>query len=232
MACLTHSLDTKNLKGEGIKDMKIIKALATGLVCLLSIQAISTAISPVVTNEPKSVNENTTEQVLKTGGPAGALYTEKFDKLAKRYEKNLRECVPAHFKQYIDLFGLKININIDINGWKNNKCEYRAEANVPAIGDDIRESFGLTVTDEEFAQIKPVGECHFNQEQLNIAIDALVSEPKNQGQSHKKLSKKRETTPEEAKFMQMIMTQQVCQFTNKDEVLKQFDELFGSKSAN
>lgn len=207
--------------------MKKIKIFAAILGVLFSLQAISSAISPVVINESKAVNENTTEQVKMTGGPGGALFADKFDALAKRYEKNLRGCVPAHFSQYLDIFGLKINLNIDINGWKEGKCEYRATANVPAIGDDIRETFGLTVTDEQFAKLKPVGECHFDQEQLNVAIDALLSEPKNTVKGDKKIGKKRETTPEEEKFMMMVMTQNVCQFTNKDEVLQQFNEMFG-----
>ncbi len=210
--------------------MKKIKIFAAGLVVLLSLQAISSAISPVAINEPKAVNENTTEQVKLTGGPGGALFADKFDALAKRYEKNLRECVPAHFNQYLDLFGLKINLSIDINGWKEGKCEYSATANVPAIGDDIRETFGLTVTDEQFARLKPVGECHFDKDQLNIAVDALLSEPKDAMKGDKKISKKRETTPEEEKFMAMLMTQNVCQFTNKEEVFRQFEEIFGLQS--
>ena len=204
--------------------MKLIKIFTIGII-LLSIQAISTAISPSAINEPMLVNDNFTEQIKQNDSGLSPLYSDKFGLLTKRYEKNLRQCVPAHFNQYLDLFGFKLSINIDINGWIDNKCEYKASANIPSLGDDIRQVYGLKISDEQLSKIKPVGQCQFNQDQLNIAVDALLSAPK-ESSKLSKTNKNREKTPEEEKFMAMLTTEKVCKFLNKEEVLNQIQEIF------
>ena len=184
------------------------------------------------------VNENTTEQIKKTGGPGGAMFFEKFDALSKRYNENFANCEQLHFDQYLDFFGLKIKIKFDINGWIDNKCEIKAFANVPAIGKDIRQVFEVKATDEQIAAIKPEVECHFTKDQLKIVIDAVVARSAQNEAALKKmmespekaLETKRQMTPEEEKLVAMLMTENACKIPNKDELMKQFMDLTTPKA--
>ena len=215
--------------------MRILKAITTLSILLLTAGTISSAISPVAINEPQLVNGNTAQQVMQTGGPGGALFMEKFDKLGLRYNENFRNCVPLHFDQYVDIFGLKIKIKFDINGWINGKCEMKAFTNVMSLGKDIREVFDIKASDEQIAAFKPAVECHFTKDQLKIAVDAYVARSKQNETALSKLmespekavSQKREITPEEAQLMAMLMTENVCVIPNKDLLKKQIDEIMG-----
>ena len=215
--------------------MKILKAITTLSVLLLTSGAISSAISPVSINEPQLVNENTTRQVQMTGGPGGALFFDKFEQLNQRYSNNFNNCVPLHFDQYIDLFGFKMKIKFDINGWIGDKCEVKAFANVSSLGKDIREVFEVKAADEQIAAIKPAVECHFTKDQLKTVIDAYTARTKQNEAAistflespEKAIEKKREVTPEETKLMMMLMTENACTIPNKDTLKKQIDELFG-----
>lgn len=210
------------------------------IICALVFftQNMSSAISPVAINEPQMVNENVANQVKKTGGPAGVLYHEKFDMLTKRYNENLRNCVPLHFNQYIDIFGLKIYFNFDINGWVNNKCEIKISGNIKSVGKDIREVYEIKVSDEQLAQINPVVECNFTKDQLAIAVDALVSRNKQSEIALKKMmsapekaiSLKKQYTPEEEKFFKTMMSENVCQLQNKDELMRKIEKIITPES--
>ena len=214
--------------------MRILKAITTLSIILLTAGTVGNAISPVSLNEPQLVNEQTAEQVKQTAGPGGAFILEKFDALGNRYNENFANCEPLHFDQYIDLFGFKMKIKFDINGWVDGKCEIKAFANVTALGKDIREIFGIKATDQQIANIRPAVECYFTKEQLKIAIDAYIARSKQNDAAISKMlespekaisNEKREITPEEAKLMAMMMTENVCVVPNKDTLKKQFDEL-------
>ncbi len=68
--------------------------------------------------------------------------------------KIFRSCESLHMNQSIDLFGLKISYQIDVNGWVDNKCSYYMTGNIGGIGKDIREVFNVKATDETIAAIK------------------------------------------------------------------------------
>lgn len=219
--------------------MKNIKLFVAAALIFAVTQLVSVAIQPIAINEPALVNENTAEQVKSTGGPGGALYYDKFAKLSERYTNNLRECVPAHYGQYIDLFGFKLSINMDINGWINDKCEYKFTANVGSIGKDIREVFEIKVSDEKIAQLKPVAKCNFTKAQLNTLVDAIIARNKQESlsklveSSDKKLkTEKPQLTPEEEKLAMMLLTENACAITNKEEMMKLWDEIVKSSTSS
>lgn len=216
--------------------MRNFKILVGAALLIFGAQVLTKAIQPVGINQTQQVNEQTAVQLEKTPGPGGALYFDKFEKLTRRYENDFRQCVPMHFNQYLDLFGLKFTFNADINGWNNDKCEYRVLARVDAIGNDIREVFNIKATDEKISQFAPRIECNFNKEQLNTLVDAVISYNKqlaknsakmleNPEKRLKSISKKREYTPEEEKLMLMLTTENVCSIPNKEELMKMIDEM-------
>lgn len=215
--------------------MKILKTITTLSILLLTAGTVSNAISPVSINEPSLVKENTTQQVMSSGLAGSAFIFEKLEALNNRYNADFANCEQLHFDQYIDLFGLKFKLKFDINGWIDGKCEMKGFANVMALGKDIREVFNINVSDEQIAAIKPAVECHFTKDQLKVAIDAYIARSKQNEAAiskmlespEKAISQKREVTPEEAKLMAMLMTENVCTIPNKDTLKKQIDELMG-----
>lgn len=211
--------------------MKNLKILAILTALIIGTQ-IAIAIQPVSINEPQLVNENTAIQAQQSNDNLNKLSPEKFAVLGKRYRNNMYECVPFHFNQYIDFFGLKIAFNIDINGWVNNKCEYKISGQVKSIGKDIREVYDVKATDEQIARFQPRVECYFDKAQLAILVDGLFSTTKEQSAIGKMLespekklkNKTQQLTPEEEKLAAMIMTENVCSVPNKEDLMKQLEE--------
>lgn len=218
-----------------MKNLKIF-----GILAALIIGAqITTAIQPVSINEPQLVNEDTAIQARKNNDDMNKFSSEKLDILAQRYKQDMKECVPFHFNQYIDFFGLKVYFNIDINGWINNKCEYKLSGQIKSIGKDIREVYEIKISDEQIAKFQPVVECHFDKTQLGIFVDGLLSKSSESKSTiskmlespEKKLSKSStKLTPEEERLATMIMTENVCQVPNKEELMKQLEELMKSST--
>ena len=133
----------------------------------------------------------------------------------------------------MDIFGLKISFQVDINGWVNNKCSYYMTGNIGGLGKDIREVFNInqSVTDEQIAKFKPVIECNFSKDELNTMVDALVARRERYttqiAQMLEKPNKKyndsiQKLTPEEEKLVQMITTGNVCKIPNSAELMEQF----------
>ena len=216
--------------------MKLLKTFAILAILLVSTQ-ITTALQPVSINEPQLVNENTALQAQKSNNDINKFSSEKLNLLGQRYRNNLKECVPFHFNQSLDLFGLKFYFNLDINGWIDDKCEYKITTQIKSIGKDIREVYNIKATDEQIAAFQPNVECHFTKAQLEVLVDGLF--PQNTNQSaiskmltspEKKLKNKaaattKQLTPEEEKLAMMLMTENVCSIPNKDDLMKQFNEL-------
>ena len=203
---------------------------------LLTLPTSANAIQTMNVSEAQYFNESTTQQVKNSNN----LSSEKFDLLAKRYYNDLRECVPFHYNQRLDFFGLKINFNIDINGWNTqNKCEYKITGNIDSIGKDIREVYNVKVSDEKISEIRPVFECKFTKEQLNILAEAMISKNQNNTKTISKMlespekslkhSKKENLTPEEEKFIAMLSTENACIIPNKDELMEKFTEILQSQ---
>ena len=213
--------------------MKNLKILVTIAALIIGAQ-ITTAIQPVSINEPQLVNEDVAIQARKNNEEINRFSSEKLDLLAKRYKNNMRECVPFHFNQYIDFFGLKLYFNIDINGWIDNKCEYKITGQIQSIGKDIREVYEIKVSDEQIAKFKPIIECHFDKTQLNVLVDGLFSTSPSSKSTISKMLESPEKklnrnstklTPEEERLASMMMTENVCKVPNKDELMKQLEEL-------
>lgn len=213
-----------------MKNLKIFGVLAA----LVISSQVSTAIQPVSINEPQLVNEDVAIQARQNNENLNRFSTEKLDILAQRYKQDMKECVPFHFNQYLDFFGLKVYFNIDINGWIDNRCEYKISGQIKSIGKDIREVYEIKISDEQIARFQPVVECHFDKTQLGIFVDGLLSKSSENKSAISKILESPEKrlgknstklNSEEEKLATMIMTENVCQVPNKDELMKQLEEL-------
>jgi len=125
---------------------------------------------------------------------------------------------------------------MDINGWNENKCEYRITGNIGGIGKDIREVFNVKISDEKIEKIKPVIECNFTKDQLNLIVDAIIARNARNAQQirdmlanpeEKYVSSKSNQglTKEEEKLLMMLMEGKACSIPNKDELMQQFTEM-------
>ncbi len=161
--------------------------------------------------------------------------TAKENLLEQRYISNFKNCEPLHIQQKYDFFGLKVGFTFDINGWVDNKCYYKLSGEINGIGKDIREVYGVKVTDEELSELKPVIECKFNQEQLDILVNVVMqsrkSEKKYLSSILKKsdsnlLEKQNELTPDEQKLLSMVLAGEVCVVPNQEELMQKFGEIF------
>ena len=217
--------------------MKKLKLITLLTIIMLSLYPAAKAMSQVAVSESSMVNLHTAQQIKKPNGPDGAMFIQRLEMLSTRYSENFQNCEPLHIDQYYDVFGLKITFKADINGWVNNKCEIKVTGNVISVGKDIREVFEVKAPDEKIAAIKPVVECNFTKEQLKIATEAIAaSNAQNEAilikmmrSPERAVSKKKQLAPAEKRFMTMLMSENVCAISNKDEVMKLLDEIINPK---
>lgn len=216
--------------------MKRLKSLLIISALLVSIPTATNAMQTKAVKEQQAVNKNSAQQMQEMTDK-NELFTvdQKIDILSKKYLNNFRTCEPLHITESLDFFGLKISIQVDINGWVNNKCSYYMTGNIGGLGKDIREVFNInqSVTDEQIEKFKPVIECNFSKAELNTMIDAFIARNERNtiqiAQMLEKPNKKyndsiQKLTPEEEKFVQMITTGNVCKIPNSSELMEQFSQ--------
>lgn len=216
--------------------MKKLKSLLIISALLVSIPTATNAMQTKAVKEQQAVNKNSARQMQEMTDK-NELFTvdQKMDILSKKYLNNFRTCEPLHISESMDIFGLKISFQVDINGWVNNKCSYYMTGNIGGLGKDIREVFNInqSVTDEQIAKFKPVIECNFSKAELNTMVDALVARRERYttqiAQMLEKPNKKyndsiQKLTPEEEKLVQMITTGNVCKIPNSSELMEQFSQ--------
>lgn len=216
--------------------MKKIKSLLIISALLVSIPTATNAMQTKAVKEQQAVNKNSARQMQEMTDK-NELFTvdQKIDILSKKYLNNFRTCEPLHISESMDIFGLKISFQVDINGWVNNKCSYYMTGNIGGLGKDIREVFNInqSVTDEQIAKFKPVIECNFSKDELNTMVDAFVARSERNttqiAQMLEKPNKKyndsiQKLTPEEEKLVQMITTGNVCKIPNSSELMEQFSQ--------
>ena len=216
--------------------MKKLKSLLIISALLISILTATNAMQTKAVKEQQAVNKNSARQMQEMTDK-NELFTvdQKIDILSKKYLNNFRTCEPLHISESMDIFGLKISFQVDINGWVNNKCSYYMTGNIGGLGKDIREVFNInqSVTDEQIAKFKPVIECNFSKDELNTMVDAFVARSERNttqiAQMLEKPNKKyndsiQKLTPEEEKLVQMITTGNVCKIPNSSELMEQFSQ--------
>lgn len=216
--------------------MKKLKSLLIISALLVSIPTATNAMQTKAVKEQQAVNKNSARQMQEMTDK-NELFTvdQKIDILSKKYLNNFRTCEPLHITESLDFFGLKISIQVDINGWVNNKCSYYMTGNIGGLGKDIREVFNInqSVTDEQIEKFKPVIECNFSKAELNTMVDAFVARSERNttqiAQMLEKPNKKyndsiQKLTPEEEKLVQMITTGNVCKIPNSSELMEQFSQ--------
>lgn len=216
--------------------MKKLKSLLIISALLVSIPTATNAMQTKAVKEQQAVNKNSARQMQEMTDK-NELFTvdQKIDILSKKYLNNFRTCEPLHISESMDIFGLKISFQVDINGWVNNKCSYYMTGNIGGLGKDIREVFNInqSVTDEQIEKFKPVIECNFSKAELNTMVDAFVARSERNttqiAQMLEKPNKKyndsiQKLTPEEEKFVQMITTGNVCKIPNSTELMEQFSQ--------
>lgn len=216
--------------------MKKLKSLLIISALLVSIPTATNAMQTKAVKEQQAVNKNSARQMQEMTDK-NDLFTvdQKIDILSKKYLNNFRTCEPLHISESMDIFGLKISFQVDINGWVNNKCSYYMTGNIGGLGKDIREVFNInqSVTDEQIAKFKPVIECNFSKDELNTMVDAFVARSERNttqiAQMLEKPNKKyndsiQKLTPEEEKLVQMITTGNVCKIPNSSELMEQFSQ--------
>lgn len=216
--------------------MKKLKSLLIISALLVSIPTATNAMQTKAVKEQQAVNKNSARQMQEMTDK-NELFTvdQKIDILSKKYLNNFRTCEPLHISESMDIFGLKISFQVDINGWVNNKCSYYMTGNIGGLGKDIREVFNInqSVTDEQIEKFKPVIECNFSKAELNTMIDAFIARNERNtiqiAQMLEKPNKKyndsiQKLTPEEEKFVQMITTGNVCKIPNSTELMEQFSQ--------
>ena len=199
--------------------MKKLKSLLIISALLVSIPTATNAMQTKAVKEQQAVNKNSARQMQEMTDK-NELFTvdQKIDILSKKYLNNFRTCEPLHISESMDIFGLKISIQVDINGWVNNKCSYYMTGNIGGLGKDIREVFNInqSVTDEQIEKFKPVIECNFSKAELNTMIDAFIARNERNtiqiAQMLEKPNKKyndsiQKLTPEEEKFVKFQIHQ-------------------------
>lgn len=214
--------------------MKKILTLLT-LTLMITTTTTGNAFTASKVDQQKDINKGTVTQIVTKKTAEDADYDAKAAELTNRYLNNIRTCEPFHYSQYMDIFGLKLDLKIDINGWVNNKCNYALTGKIGGLGKDIREVFEINIKDEMLSKFEPKIECNFTKNDLNTIVAAimarneknevLVSQMLESPEKKYTKSKKTDITPEEEQLISLLTGGQACQILNKDDLIKSFTEL-------
>lgn len=208
-----------------------MKFLVFASALILAVPSIAGAIQTNSIEVTKDVNQDTALQVREAGTAAAI---DGATQLLNRYMTNFKTCEQVHLNQSVDLFGLKMSYQFDINGWVDNKCSYYMTGNIGGLGRDIRDVFEVKASDEMIAKIKPIIQCNFTQEQLDILVEGFVAaqerkvSEKISGLDAKTSTGKQKLSPAEEKMMQMLMSSGACTIPNQEELMKNVSELMGT----
>jgi hypothetical protein len=210
--------------------MNKLKLLVLATAIIVGVPSIAGALQTNSIEVARDLNQETAVQVNEVGAAAVDSVTE----LMNRYMTNFRTCEPVHLSQSIDIFGLKASYQFDINGWVDNKCSYYMTGNIGGLGKDIRDIFKINVTDEDIAKIKPIVQCNFTQEQLDILVDGFVAAQERKvvdklssSSANVSTSGKKKLSPAEEKMMEMLMSGQACTVPNQEQLMQDFSKLMG-----
>ena len=215
--------------------MKKILTLLT-LVGILAVQTSVDAFTSTKVETQKDVNKGTVKQITARKSAQDAAYDAKAAELTNRYLNNIRTCEPFHYNQYMDIFGLKLNLNIDINGWVDKKCNYKLSGKIGGLGKDIKEVFEINLADEMLSKFEPKIECNFSQQDLDKIVAAIMARSEQNEvlvsqmleSPEKKYTSKKEITPEEEQLIALFTGGQACQILNKDELMKSFTDIMNT----
>lgn len=218
-----------------------MKKLLTTIVlttAILGTLPITYALTNTQIDNQKDINHDTVTQILSKKANKDAIWEAKANELTTRYYNNIKTCEPAHFNQYIDIFGLKISIKADINGWIDNKCNYTFSGKIGGLGKDIKDVFEIDIADKTINRFEPKFECNFTKSDLenivtvikeasasdNEAISQVLQSPE------KKYTKNNssELTKNEEKLLSTLTNGKTCKLLNKDELMNNFSEIMES----
>ncbi|MBD5401922.1 hypothetical protein HDR58_03850 [bacterium] len=156
-------------------------------------------------------------------------------KITPEFVEELKACKPYDEESEIDIMGIKFAFKIKINGWADNKCNYKMSGKITGLSKEFRKSFDIKIADSEIAKFEPQIECGFTKEQLNVAIDAIIEEDqRNIAQINRILKNPEEAynipstndlTPQEKKLIDMIVEDNVCRVPNMDQLMQQFTDM-------
>ena len=209
------------------------------LLTLAVVLAVQTSVSAFTANKvetQKDVNKGTVDSIVEKKAEQASLYEQKTAELTNRYINNIRTCEPLHYTQYMAIFGLKLSVNIDINGWVDKKCNYKLSGKIGGLGKDIKEVFEINLSDETLSKFEPKVECNFTQKDLNTIVAALLARQEQNEvlvsqlleSPEKKYTAKKQITPEEEQLMALFTNGQACKILNKDELMNNFSELLNN----
>ncbi len=217
--------------------MKKILTILTVLAIFAAIQPVGNALSAVNVDNQKDINKGTVNQIVTKKAAENAVLVEKAEELTNRYLNNIRTCEPLHYSQSMDIFGLKLDLKIDINGWVEKKCNYALTGKIGGLGKDIKEVFELNIPDETISKFEPKIECNFTKGDLNTIVAAIIARGERnevmisqmlESPEKKYTQKKTELTPEEEKLISLLVGGQACKILNKEELINSFSELMNS----
>lgn len=217
--------------------MKKILTVFLLMTLPIIIQTSGKALTAVNVDSQKDINKDTVNQIVTTKAAESAQLEAKAAELTSRYLNNIRTCEPLHYDQHIDIFGLKLDINIDVNGWVDNKCKYSLSGKVGGLGKDIREVFEINISDEAISKLEPKVECNFTKNDLNTIVAAIMARSDRnevlaaqllESPDKKYTQDKPELTPEEEKLIALLTGGHACKILNKEELMNNFAEILNS----
>lgn len=217
--------------------MKKILTIFAVIAILAAVPVSVNALTTVNVDSQRDINKGTVNQIMTKKAAESAAFEAKIEELTSRYLNNIRTCEPLHYSQHIDIFGLKVDVNININGWVDNKCKYELSGKVGGLGKDIREVFELNIPDETISKFEPKIECNFTQNDLNIIVAAILARNERnevlvsqmlESPEKKLTQKKPELSTEEEQLVSLLVSGQACKVLNKEELMNNFSELMNS----
>lgn len=182
---------------------------------------------PEYTKEENRQNsENETQNTLSD--------TKQENSVNNTFSANLRTCKPYKETMDTEYMGVKMNYEIEILGWENNKCILNFESKMTGVGESFENQYGIDPADAVITSFAPNIRCEFTKAQLLYMGDsALQEKERNNGAKNNMLKNPNEIkfpefedmTIEDAKLLQVVFGSKACKMLNLDELKNIFRSL-------
>lgn len=146
----------------------------------------------------------------------------------------LKDCQPYKENVEVNMFGLKVNFNINNSGWNNDRCEYKLSAKLLSLDEKARKTMNIGIPDDKILGVEPRISCSFSREQLVLLVDELAKMYNSNKMMHQAVYKpaSSDVTKFDEKLVRMFEHDKVCKLENKEDIMRIFADDFGVQTQN
>ena len=93
-----------------------------------------------------------------------------------KLSNSIKACTPYSEKLKTEALGMKLDFNVKISGWSNNKCIVDFVGKTNGASNSFASVYGVSPSEAQLLTFEPSAHCEFTQQQLLSVGDSILQE--------------------------------------------------------